>query len=37
VAIVSVWGPQHRVPRERLSELGRRSLEAAAEIKRLLA
>ena len=36
VAIVSVWGPQHRVPAERLPEIGRRALVAATEIKSLL-
>jgi DNA-binding IclR family transcriptional regulator len=36
VAIVSVWGPEHRLPRERLPEVGRRTLEAAGEIKALL-
>ena len=29
VAIVSVWGPEHRLTRERLPEVGRRTLEAA--------
>ena len=36
VAIVSVWGPQHRVPAERLPEIGRMAQAAAAEIKSLL-
>jgi DNA-binding IclR family transcriptional regulator len=36
VAIVSVWGPEHRLTRERLPEVGRRTLEAADEIKGLL-
>jgi DNA-binding IclR family transcriptional regulator len=36
VAIVSVWGTEHRLPREALPETGRRALEAAAEVKRLL-
>jgi DNA-binding IclR family transcriptional regulator len=36
VAIVSVWGPEHRLTRERLPEVGRRTLEAAEEIKILL-
>lgn len=36
VAIVSVWGPQHRVPRERLDEIGRRTVLAANEIKERL-
>jgi DNA-binding IclR family transcriptional regulator len=36
VAIVSVWGPQHRVPAERLPEIGRQAQAAAAEIKMLL-
>ena len=37
VAIVSVWGPQHRVPAERLPEIGRRAKAAAGEIEALLA
>lgn len=37
VAIVSVWGPEHRVPRERLPEIGRHAVKAAASIKELLA
>jgi DNA-binding IclR family transcriptional regulator len=36
LAIVSVWGPQHRVPEERLPELGRQAQRAADEIKSLL-
>ena len=36
VAIVSVWGTEHRLPRERLSEVGRRALAAAGEIKDVL-
>ena len=36
VAIVSVWGPEHRLSRERLAEVGRRTCEAADEIKALL-
>jgi DNA-binding IclR family transcriptional regulator len=36
VAIVSVWGPQHRVPAERLPEIGRKARAAAGEIKTLL-
>ena len=36
VAVVSVWGTEHRLPRERLPEIGRRALEAAKEIKDLL-
>jgi DNA-binding IclR family transcriptional regulator len=36
VAIVSVWGPQHRVPAERLPEIGAKAAAAAAEIKSLL-
>jgi DNA-binding IclR family transcriptional regulator len=36
VAIVSVWGTEHRLPRERLPEIGPRVCEAAAEIKGLL-
>jgi DNA-binding IclR family transcriptional regulator len=37
VAIVSVWGPQHRVPAERLPEIGGKAHVAASEIKALLA
>jgi len=37
VAIISVWGPQHRVPAERLPEIGRQAHAAATEIKALLA
>jgi DNA-binding IclR family transcriptional regulator len=37
VAIVSVWGPEHRVFRERLPEVGLQAVRAAGEIKRLLA
>jgi DNA-binding IclR family transcriptional regulator len=37
VAIVSVWGPQHRVPRERLPAIGRKAQRAAADVKALLA
>jgi DNA-binding IclR family transcriptional regulator len=36
VAIVTVWGPQHRMPRERLPEIGRRTMHAAGEIQALL-
>jgi DNA-binding IclR family transcriptional regulator len=36
IAIVSVWGPQHRVPAERLPQLGRQAHQAADEIKSLL-
>ena len=36
VAIVGVWGPQHRVPRERLPEIGGYAVRAASEIKALL-
>ena len=37
VAIVSVWGPQHRLPAERLPDIGRMAKAAAGEIKALLA
>src|SRR5205085_6567878 len=37
VAIVSVWGPQHRVPAERLPGIGRKAKAAAGEIEALLA
>ena len=36
VAIVSVWGTEHRLPRERLDDVGERALAAAAEIKDVL-
>jgi DNA-binding IclR family transcriptional regulator len=36
VAVVSVWGTEHRLPRERLPEVGRRAVEAAEELKELL-
>jgi DNA-binding IclR family transcriptional regulator len=36
VAIVSVWGTEHRLPRERLPEVGRRAVEAADELKEML-
>jgi DNA-binding IclR family transcriptional regulator len=36
VAVVSVWGTQHRLPRQRLAEVGRRAVEAAAELRELL-
>jgi len=36
VAVVSVWGTEHRLPRERLAEVGRRAVEAAAELRELL-
>jgi DNA-binding IclR family transcriptional regulator len=36
IAIVSVWGPQHRVPAERLPELGRQAQRAAEAIESLL-
>ena len=36
VAVVSVWGTEHRLPRERLPEIGRQTLAAAKEIKGLL-
>jgi hypothetical protein len=31
-----VWGTEHRLPRERLDEVGRQAVEAAAELKELL-
>jgi DNA-binding IclR family transcriptional regulator len=37
VAIVSVWGPQHRVPAGRLPEVGGKALAAAQQIEALLA
>ena len=37
VAIVNVWGPQHRVPRECLPEIGRKVVCAAADVRALLA
>jgi DNA-binding IclR family transcriptional regulator len=36
VAIVSVWGPEHRVPRDRLPEIGKLAVRAAGEIEQLL-
>jgi DNA-binding IclR family transcriptional regulator len=36
LAVVSVWGPAHRVPRSRLVDLGRRTKRASAEIAELL-
>jgi DNA-binding IclR family transcriptional regulator len=36
VAVVSVWSTEHRLPRERLPEAGRRALAAAQELKGLL-
>ena len=36
LAIVSVWGPEHRVPRERLPEIGQLTRAAAERIKVLL-
>ena len=36
VAIVSVWGPEHRVFRERLPQIGVEAVRAAAKIKTLL-
>jgi len=36
VAIVSVWGTEHRLPRELLPETGHRALTAAEEIKAML-
>jgi len=36
VAIISVWGPEHRVSLERLPQIGSHAARAAAEIKTLL-
>ncbi len=36
VAIVSVWGPEHRVPAARLAAVGERTRAAARELKALL-
>jgi DNA-binding IclR family transcriptional regulator len=36
VAVVSVWGSEHRVPRSRLAEIARRTRQAADEIEALL-
>jgi DNA-binding IclR family transcriptional regulator len=33
LAIVSVWGPEHRVPRRRLPDVGRRAARTAAAIE----
>jgi DNA-binding IclR family transcriptional regulator len=37
VAVFSIWGPVDRVPRSRFPELGRRAVEAAAEIAAVMA
>ena len=36
VAIVSVWGTEHSLPRERLDEVGAQAMSAAEEIKSVL-
>jgi DNA-binding IclR family transcriptional regulator len=36
IAVVSVWGPEHRLPRKRLADIGRRAHAAAERIRRLL-
>ncbi len=36
VAVVSVWGSEHRLPRERLDRAGRSTLAAAEELKGLI-
>ena len=36
VAIVSVWGPEHRVPRARLADVGRRTRRAAQRLEGVL-
>jgi DNA-binding IclR family transcriptional regulator len=36
VGVVSVWGPEHRLPRARLPEAGRAAVAAAREVERLL-
>jgi DNA-binding IclR family transcriptional regulator len=36
VAVVSVWGPEHRIPEARLPEVAQRTLRAAGEIEALL-
>jgi DNA-binding IclR family transcriptional regulator len=36
IAIVNVWGPEHRVQRQRLPEIGRDAIRAAGEITTLL-
>jgi hypothetical protein len=36
MAIVSIWGTEHRLPREQLPRAGRRAVEAAGELKELL-
>ena len=36
VAVVSVWGLEHRLPADRLPHVGRRALAAAGELKGLL-
>jgi IclR family acetate operon transcriptional repressor len=37
VAIVNVWGPSHRFPADRLPDIGRRTVQAADEIRSLIA
>ncbi len=36
VAIVSVWGPEHRVPASRLRQLGESAKLAASDVEKLL-
>jgi DNA-binding IclR family transcriptional regulator len=36
LAVVSVWGPEHRVPEKRLSRIGRHTVAAARELEGLL-
>jgi DNA-binding IclR family transcriptional regulator len=37
VAIVNVWGPSHRFAADRLADVGRRTVQAADEIRSLIA
>ena len=36
LAIVSVWGPERRVPKARLAAIGELTVDAAAQIRELL-
>ncbi len=36
LAVVSVWGPEHRVPAKRLPRIGRKAVAAARELEELL-
>jgi DNA-binding IclR family transcriptional regulator len=36
LAVLSVWGPEHRVPKKRLAKIGRNAVAAARELEELL-